>query len=201
MMKSALNYNCLSILLLCLISIASAQNDTTETNTTMTTTLNTSSTVMPSTTETVFPVTTTNSLLPSENATSTASSTIPTSTEATSTVSFAIPTNTEATGWNQIGNQAPDAHESWLKQHNRFVFIIVIGLLVLALLIWYIYRSIKGMRKRLERDNQAQLYMIQQVSMPHDTCIRNDRVIPEATPSPPPAYKTHENTPVAETRP
>ncbi|KAI8378609.1 hypothetical protein BD560DRAFT_389876 [Blakeslea trispora] len=187
----ALNH-CLFILLLCLFSITLAQNDATETNTIM----NTNSIVVPSTTETDFPATTSEPIgsLPPPSITASSTPSI----NATLTSSFALPTNTEVTGWNQSGNQAPDNHQSWLKEHNRFVFIIVIGLLMLALLIWYIYRSIKGMRKRLERDNQAQLYMMQQASMPPDTCIRGDRVIPEATPSPPPAYKTHENTPVAE---
>jgi hypothetical protein len=51
--------------------------------------------------------------------------------------------------------------DSWLKQHNRFVFIIFLALIVLGLLIWYIVRSVKGMRKRLAEDNEAQLQMIQ----------------------------------------
>lgn len=54
------------------------------------------------------------------------------------------------------------------------------------------------MRKRLEQENEAQLYMMQQASAPqqHQSPPRNDRVIPELTQSPPPAYKTEENTPV-----
>lgn len=54
------------------------------------------------------------------------------------------------------------------------------------------------MRKRLEQENEAQLYMMQQASAPHQQQPppRNDRVIPELTQTPPPAYKTEENTPV-----
>lgn len=53
------------------------------------------------------------------------------------------------------------------------------------------------MRKRLEQENEAQLYMMQQASAPHQQQPpRNDQVIPELTQSPPPAYKTEENTPV-----
>ncbi|CAO3600754.1 unnamed protein product [Absidia cylindrospora] len=62
-------------------------------------------------------------------------------------------------------NEAPQ-QENWLKQHNRFVFVIVIGLLIVALILWYIVRSIKGMRKRLREENQAQTDMLQKFSTP-----------------------------------
>lgn len=108
----------------------------------------------------------------------------------------------QTTGWDSSGNQDAEKPQSWLRQNNRFVFVIVLGLLFLALLIWYIVRSIKGMRKRLEQENQAQLYMMQQATSPHPqqqqqqqnaAAARNDRVIPELTQTPPPAYKIEEH--------
>lgn len=70
-------------------------------------------------------------------------------------------TSVETNGFNDnnINTSAPE--ESWLKQHNRYVFIIVLVLLVVALLIWYIVRSIRGMRKRLASENQGQMMMMQ----------------------------------------
>jgi flagellar biosynthesis/type III secretory pathway M-ring protein FliF/YscJ len=112
-----------------------------------------------------------------------------------STITHAVPT-VQSTGFNSNGNEQSGNQESWLRQNNRFVFVIFIGLFVLSILIWYIYRSVKGMRKRLEQENQAQLYMMQQATSPHPpppTQNRNDRVIPEQT-LPPPAYKTEEST-------
>jgi flagellar biosynthesis/type III secretory pathway M-ring protein FliF/YscJ len=95
----------------------------------------------------------------------------------------------QSNGFNSNGNQAATNQESWLKQHNRFVFIIFVGLILLGLLIWYVVRSVKGMRKRLEQENAAQLYMMQQATP-------QNSVIPENLPTPPPAYKTRENTPL-----
>ncbi|CAO3621378.1 unnamed protein product [Mucor hiemalis] len=113
----------------------------------------------------------------------------------------AIPT-VQTTGWDSSGNSDSEKPQSWLRQNNRFVFVIVLGLLFLAVLIWYIVRSIKGMRKRLEQENQAQLYMMQQATSPQQAqqqqnaaaaASRNDRVIPELTQTPPPAYKIEEH--------
>ncbi|KAI8969187.1 hypothetical protein BDF20DRAFT_893628 [Mycotypha africana] len=81
------------------------------------------------------------------------------------------PSNTDntvqGTGWNYNANDRQTQQESWLKQHNRFVFIIFVGLFLFGLLFWYIYKSVKAMRKRLEEENQAQLYMIDQATGHH----------------------------------
>lgn len=68
------------------------------------------------------------------------------------------------TGFKDGDNEADNDQKSWLSQHHRYVFVIVIAVIVLALLTWYIVRSVKGMRKRLEVDNEKQLYMIQQAT-------------------------------------
>ncbi|KAI8334854.1 hypothetical protein EDC96DRAFT_525262 [Choanephora cucurbitarum] len=60
-------------------------------------------------------------------------------------------------------NQTPQ-QESWLRQHDRYVFIIVIALFVVAILIWYIVRSIRGMRTRLAEENRNQMTMVQNIS-------------------------------------
>ncbi|KAG2201894.1 hypothetical protein INT46_004614 [Mucor plumbeus] len=128
----------------------------------------------------------------------TPSFTVSDSLSTTATNANAIPT-VQGTGWNSNENEQSKNQQSWLRQNNRFVFVIFVGLFVAAILIWYIVRSIKGMRKRLEQENQAQLYMIQQASSPptqQQQQPRNDRVIPELTQTPPPVYKTEENTPV-----
>ncbi|KAI9279385.1 hypothetical protein BY458DRAFT_503005 [Sporodiniella umbellata] len=92
----------------------------------------------------------------------------------------------QGTGWNPEGNATPHSEESWLKQHNRFVFVIFIGLVVFGLLLWYIIRSVKGMRKRLKEENEAQISMMQ----PSSTAAPRPDNHECATPiSPPPAYK------------
>ncbi|KAI9260503.1 hypothetical protein BDA99DRAFT_538114 [Phascolomyces articulosus] len=76
----------------------------------------------------------------------------------------ALAQKVDDTGFKDGDNESSTQEESWLKQNHRYVFVIVIGVIVLALLIWYIVRSVKGMRKRLEHDNEKQLYMIQQAT-------------------------------------
>ncbi|KAI8390324.1 hypothetical protein BD560DRAFT_380648 [Blakeslea trispora] len=85
--------------------------------------------------------------------------------------SSAVPTSTPSPppkvstdGFNDRNvNQEPH-HESWLRQHDRYVFIIVIALFVVAILIWYVVRSIRGMRTRLAADNRNQMTMVQNIS-------------------------------------
>ncbi|KAI8062288.1 uncharacterized protein B0P05DRAFT_556400 [Gilbertella persicaria] len=83
--------------------------------------------------------------------------------------SSSIPTTTappkvSTDGFNDQDTNVKPAEESWLKQHDRYVFIIVIVLFFLAILIWYVVRSIRGMRKRLATDNQNHMMMVQNVS-------------------------------------
>ncbi|CAO3697260.1 unnamed protein product [Rhizopus stolonifer] len=86
------------------------------------------------------------------------------------------PTTISDNGFNTNGNTVEENHESWLKRHNRFVFIIVIALFLLAILIWYITRSIRGMRQRLAQENQQNMTMLQ------NAAGRTD--IPETIPVP-----------------
>lgn len=114
----------------------------------------------------------------------------------TSTNTFNAASPVQSAGFNPNVNQEADDDESWLKKHNRFVFIIFVGLIVLGLLIWYVVRSVKGMRKRLEQENAAQLYMMQQATSPQQYQYQQQNsIIPESIQTPPPAYKTRENTP------
>ncbi|KAI7864133.1 hypothetical protein BDF14DRAFT_1710825, partial [Spinellus fusiger] len=80
-------------------------------------------------------------------------------------------------------NQRQD-HESWLKQNDHYIFIIVIGLFILVVFLWYIVRSIKGMRTRLQSENNNHALMMQQVSGRSD----HHRVIPESVPIPMDGY-------------
>lgn len=85
--------------------------------------------------------------------------------ETTNTTVSIIPTATqsmtsvETNGFNDNNINTSTQEESWLKQHNRYVFIIIIGLVVLALLIWYIVRSIRNMRRKLASENQGHMMM------------------------------------------
>jgi NADH:ubiquinone oxidoreductase subunit 5 (subunit L)/multisubunit Na+/H+ antiporter MnhA subunit len=81
---------------------------------------------------------------------------------------FSSPTTTSSNGFDTSGNHIEEHHESWLKSHNRFVFIIIIALLLVAVLIWYITRSIRSMRQKLSQENQQNMMMIQ------NTAGRND---------------------------
>ncbi|KAG0174074.1 hypothetical protein DFQ28_009753 [Apophysomyces sp. BC1034] len=111
-----------------------------------------------------------------DNSTSTIASVTPTNsifTSMTSPITYMPIPTVNPTGWNGNTNTPPPNNESWLKQHNRFVFVIVIGLLLLALIIWYIVKSVRGMQKRLERENQAQILMMQQAT-------GGARIIPES---------------------
>ncbi|KAF1798446.1 hypothetical protein V8B55DRAFT_1525458 [Mucor lusitanicus] len=67
-------------------------------------------------------------------------------------------------GFNDQLNNSNAPQESWLKQNDRYIFIIVLVLFFLAILIWYIVRSIKGMRKRLAAENQGHMMMVQNAS-------------------------------------
>lgn len=51
--------------------------------------------------------------------------------------------------------------QSWLQENDRYIFIIVLSILFLAIITYYVVRSIRGMRQRLSKDNQAQMMMIQ----------------------------------------
>ncbi|KAG2215848.1 hypothetical protein INT45_004423 [Circinella minor] len=70
----------------------------------------------------------------------------------------------DPTGFNPAEGTPEEEKKSWLEQHGRFAFIIVIGLLILGLLIWYVARSVKSMRKRLAMENDNQMQMINQIA-------------------------------------
>jgi flagellar biosynthesis/type III secretory pathway M-ring protein FliF/YscJ len=83
-------------------------------------------------------------------------------------------TSVETNGFNDNNVNTSAPQESWLKQHDRYVFIIVLVLLVVGILIWYIVRSIRGMRKRLATDNQGQMMMMQSSNFPERVPVDNN---------------------------
>ncbi|KAI7849163.1 hypothetical protein BDC45DRAFT_521361 [Circinella umbellata] len=93
----------------------------------------------------------------------------------------------DSTGFNPEEGTPEEEKKSWLEQHGRFAFIIVIGLLILGLLIWYVARSVKGMRKRLAMENDNQMQMINQIaasqrdSTQHSHPIPPDNIYPSST--------------------
>ncbi|GAN06377.1 hypothetical protein MAM1_0121c05859 [Mucor ambiguus] len=202
----SLSKQILILFLACLITIVLAQTNINATEITSATATSTETLISSSISSTLISPSSLSSTV-SPPASSTISNVTPTSllshtvsnppSSSSNTNVNAVPT-VQGTGWNSNENEQAKDQQSWLRQNNRFVFVIFVGLVVVAILIWYIVRSIKGMRKRLEQENEAQLYMMQQASAPHQQQPppHNDRAIPELTQSPPPAYKTEENTPV-----
>jgi flagellar biosynthesis/type III secretory pathway M-ring protein FliF/YscJ len=83
------------------------------------------------------------------------------------------------TGFSEDGNQQQKNNQSWISQNHRYVFIIIIALLFLAIIIWYIVRSVRGMRTRLTRENNQNMMLIQNT---RGADPRNN--IPEAIPVP-----------------
>jgi flagellar biosynthesis/type III secretory pathway M-ring protein FliF/YscJ len=67
-------------------------------------------------------------------------------------------------GFRDQSNDTTQQQESWLKKNDRYIFIIFLVLLFLAILIWYVVRSIRSMRQRLASENQGHMMMIQNVS-------------------------------------
>ncbi|KAI9356433.1 hypothetical protein BD770DRAFT_390220 [Pilaira anomala] len=54
--------------------------------------------------------------------------------------------------------------ESWISKNEKYIIIAVVLFVVFCLLIWYITRSIRGMRERLAKENQNHMMMIQGVN-------------------------------------
>ncbi|KAI9031759.1 hypothetical protein CLU79DRAFT_715404 [Phycomyces nitens] len=103
----------------------------------------------------------------------------------------------EANGFDAGDNgPANDKDESWLKHNNRYVFVIIICLFVFGLLLWYVIRSVRGMRTRLQNENNNHALMMQQVNGRSD----HHRVIPESVPIPMDGYKV-DGYPVPAERP
>ncbi|KAI7902619.1 uncharacterized protein BX663DRAFT_509878 [Cokeromyces recurvatus] len=85
---------------------------------------------------------------------------------ATATVAQQPLSTTEVStdGFNSTSNNLNTPQESWLQKNHRYVFIIVLVLLFLAIFTWYIIKSVCGMRKRLAAENQNHIIMTQNAS-------------------------------------
>ncbi|KAJ8653486.1 hypothetical protein O0I10_010814 [Lichtheimia ornata] len=70
----------------------------------------------------------------------------------------------DPTGWNPNEGSSQPEQKSWLEQHGRIALVVVLGVAVLALVTWYIVRSVKGMRKRLQNENEQQARAIEQIA-------------------------------------
>lgn len=70
-------------------------------------------------------------------------------------------TTTSTDGFNTSGNKVEEDKGSWLKRHDHFLFILILSLLLAGILLWYITRSIRSMRQRLDEENQRNLMMIE----------------------------------------
>jgi hypothetical protein len=64
------------------------------------------------------------------------------------------PTSTIDTNGFSDDSRDDQKQESWLQQHSRWVFVLVIGLLVGAIIIYYIVRGITRARRELRAENE-----------------------------------------------
>ncbi|CAO3615424.1 unnamed protein product [Cunninghamella blakesleeana] len=85
----------------------------------------------------------------------------------TSFVKAQTPTYVEGGPSNEFKGNNTDQKEapepSWIQRNHNYVIIIVIVLVLLGIILYYIVRSVKGMRKRLARENEQQLQMLNQI--------------------------------------
>ncbi|KAI9314182.1 hypothetical protein BX666DRAFT_2029711 [Dichotomocladium elegans] len=73
-------------------------------------------------------------------------------------------TPVDTSGWNPDDGTKTETPKSWLEKNGRIAFVVVIGVVLLSLIIFYIVRSVRTMRKRLKQENEDQLHVIQQMS-------------------------------------
>lgn len=64
------------------------------------------------------------------------------------------PTSTIDTNGFSDDSRDNENQESWLQQHSRWIFVLVIGLLVVAIIIYYIVRGITRARRELRAENE-----------------------------------------------
>lgn len=81
-----------------------------------------------------------------------------------SSAAFAQAPVVDTNGFDGSDANMEKKEESWLEQNDRYIFVIVLSLLVLGLITWYVVRSIRGMRRRLAHENQGHMMMIQGVN-------------------------------------
>ncbi|KAI7877623.1 hypothetical protein K492DRAFT_218655 [Lichtheimia hyalospora FSU 10163] len=68
------------------------------------------------------------------------------------------------TGFKQGDNVHQEEEKGWLERHSHFIIIVVLGLLIFSLLIWYVVKSIQGMRKRLAVENEKHRFLTEQLT-------------------------------------
>ncbi|KAI8578922.1 hypothetical protein K450DRAFT_244083 [Umbelopsis ramanniana AG] len=64
------------------------------------------------------------------------------------------PTSTIDTNGFSDDSRDNQNQQSWLQQHSRWVFVLVIGLLVGAIILYYIVRGITRARRELRAENE-----------------------------------------------
>ncbi|ORZ24499.1 hypothetical protein BCR42DRAFT_403072 [Absidia repens] len=71
------------------------------------------------------------------------------------------------TGFNP-NEDAPVNHnqQSWIQRDHNYIIVIVAVFIVVGLILYYIVRSMRGMRQRLVYENEQQLHMLNQMQ-PH----------------------------------
>ncbi|KAI8095439.1 hypothetical protein BDF21DRAFT_353089 [Thamnidium elegans] len=64
-------------------------------------------------------------------------------------------------GFNPDNANLNHSSESWMEKNEKYIIIAAVVVVVLAILIWYVVRSIRGMRQRLAKENQTNMMMMQ----------------------------------------
>lgn len=65
-----------------------------------------------------------------------------------------VPTNAVDSGGFSDDTRGEHDQQNWLQQHSRWVFVLVIGLLVAAGIIFYVVRGILRARRTLKSENE-----------------------------------------------
>lgn len=97
----------------------------------------------------------------------------------------------DPTGWNPNEGSSQPEQKSWLEQHGRIALVVVLGVAVLALVTWYIVRSVKGMRKRLQNENEQQARAIEQIAHSRQQHYPSDTAPPPPLNEPAAAHAHH----------
>ncbi|KAG2185940.1 hypothetical protein INT43_002378 [Umbelopsis isabellina] len=85
---------------------------------------------------------------------STPASLVPSLATSTPPLAPPVPTNTVNSGGFSDDARGEHDQQNWLQQHSRWVFVLVIGLLVAAAIIYYVVRGIRRARRTLKSENE-----------------------------------------------
>ncbi|KAM3589645.1 hypothetical protein VKS41_000503 [Umbelopsis sp. WA50703] len=83
-----------------------------------------------------------------------------------------IPTNAVNSGGFSDDSRGDKSQQSWLQQHSRWVFVLVIGLLITAAIVYYVVRGIRRARRTLKSENEKLASLAMQPSKYEEAVAR-----------------------------